>query len=198
MKFLIAPPHIKSHASDPNENNNLLAYEKAMALSARVGLYGLILVMVLWFYIAWPDTGFNFVKDRGFGFSLLVFIGIVVCNILGHELLHLMASPRCFFYANTRMAFWLRNPKWQSTFYTQHGMSMSKWEWIWINIFPFLILTVLPFLLLMFNTIPGDWVFPLGVLAATNFYGSSQDLFQAAVILRHLPSDERICAFDHD
>jgi hypothetical protein len=165
--------------------------ERLMQWGSRLGLYGMLAGVLGWAWLVFPALGLPPMLSRspvGLALSALLWtlVSVLVCT-LGHELLHLLALPARLLRPDTLLVFWRRDPVWQSTVFVKVGGPKTRGQFIWVSVFPFLVLTVLPFALLL----SGAWKPPLlvGLIAACNVYSSAVDLLQAGILARHAPRD---------
>lgn len=140
----------------------------------RVSIYSLVFTVFLWFYLAFPETIFDG--------EILEFISLLLLLIflpVIHELIHLLARPWQIFRDDTYFLMDFSQPI--SRFYMAiiPGGKITREGFIWLSLLPFLVLTVLPFVMIVTST----WPFPVlfGVLACLNFTLSTYDIYQSYV-----------------
>lgn len=118
------------------------------------------------------------------GLTLLLFLPMIVAT---HELLHLLALPQKIFHPQTKILYWFR--KTGPQFAVKVGGSVTREQWIWISLFPLLILSVLPFVLLLCG-MRLDLTF--GAIAAANAGLSSLDILKSYAQWKYRRRGERI------
>ncbi len=111
-----------------------------------------------------------------FGFSELPIL---------HEIAHLIAIPSKAFHKDTTVFF--RMDGLRSNMSIRLGGRITRNKQIWVALFPFMLLTILPFSLLLAGF---ELDFFIGVVAAGNFGASVQDIGQAIAYAIRLPNRE--------
>lgn len=165
---------------------DLADYRKLVSNATRVGAYAMLAALGIWTWLGATSLGLDQVlaiqkPQRFLVLAALVCICLFVV-MLGHEICHLIAIPTRIFHRDTTIGFWVAKPAWKSTFYVQVGGRLTRLQFIWLSLFPFLILTVLPFLWLISGRDPPSLL--IGTIAACNLYGSAVDIAQAWVIAK--------------
>ncbi|MDL5034030.1 DUF3267 domain-containing protein [Pelomonas sp. APW6] len=190
MRFLSTSPTALARAdlATPDLADDV---SQLMRHGSRLGLYGMLAGVLLWACLVFPELGLSPMLSRspgGLAISALLWTltPLLVCT-LGHECLHLLALPARLRRPDTLLVFWRRHPVWMSTVFVKIGGPKTRGQFIWISVFPFLVLTVLPFGALM----SGIWKPSLlvGVVAACNIYSSAVDLLQVYILVRRAPRD---------
>lgn len=167
--------------------------ERLMTMGSRVGLYGMLVGLLLWAWLVFPALGlppFPFVEVAGLAghaISIMCWVLIaVVASTVGHEVLHLLALPNRLARKDTLLVFWRRKPILFSTLFVKIGGDKSKLEFVWISIFPFVVLTLVPFLLAAFSDAKPPLI--VGIIAVCNIYSSSVDVLQSIVLAVKAPA----------
>lgn len=188
MKFRIGPPVVASKGMSIDDDKTLGAYQKFMLQSARVGLYSLILVFVLWGWLVFPDFGIPKFDKTNLPLLVLAivgyFFGPAVVAVFTHEFLHLIALPTRLWHRNTTAGVWLANPLWKSTFYVQTGGRLTRESFCWISVAPFVGLTLIPFVLAAISPIKPPLF--VGLIACYNAALSATDLGQTWILFTKL------------
>jgi Putative zincin peptidase len=157
-------------------------FQRAAEIATRVGAYGMPVLLGLWYALSeieWLGLGrlSNLTPLQTLVYGGLFAFTAVLVSTVGHELCHLLAMPHRLFEKNTLLGVWRATPMWKSTLYVSVGGRLTRAQFVWISVFPFLVLTIIPFLLLVFSNSPPSLFW--GGVAALNGYGSAIDLFQA-------------------
>lgn len=108
--------------------------------------------------------------------SIAAFIGLIV----GHEMVHLVALPRCGLTSATVVGFWPQ----KVTPYVSHEGELSRNRYLIVGLMPLLLLSVVPLLVgLLFAWMP-LW---LVVLSIINGFVSAGDIINAIVLVSQTP-----------
>jgi hypothetical protein len=146
-----------------------------VALSGRIGLYGMPVVMLIWIYLVFPVI---FPEQTPLPYLAIQLLCVIIFTPFIHELLHLLAWPWKIFHPDTTL--FLRRHGLHSNMAIRFGGKLTREQAIWVTALPFLLLTLLPFGLLLVGYPPPITV---GLMAALNFALSSQDLMQIIAYL---------------
>ena len=150
-------------------------FQKVLDFAGRVSIYGFPATALFWCWLAWPDL-FPENRDLPMPLFFLGGFGILLLVPLIHELLHLLAVPSKMFLKDT--LFILMRNGIRTNVMIRPGGHVSPWQFMWISIVPFLILTVLPFILLALKIYGPYW---LGFIACYNFGLSAIDMMNVVV-----------------
>lgn len=168
---LLAPEEVASH-------------RRLTAFAGRATIYGFPLAMILWIWLAWPNVLPESAPGKG---NPLIFtvqiVAILVLCPLAHEALHLLALPARLFLSDTQ--FVARLNGFRSTFFTRSGGRITREQFIWASLFPFIVLTAIPFSLLIAGN---PFVFVVGFTAAYNFALSTTDIAQVLIMFFKMPA----------
>ena len=171
--------NLETRPSTPADVNE---FQRTAEIATRIGAYGMPLLLGLWYSLSDIEyLGLNTLAHltplQTLGYvGPLAFMALLIGTI-GHELCHLLAMPQRIFDKNTVLGVWHMTPAWKSTLYVSVGGRLTRAQFVWISVFPFLVLTVLPFVLLIFSRHPPSLFW--GGVAALNGYGSAIDLFHS-------------------
>ncbi|MFM7460910.1 MAG: DUF3267 domain-containing protein [Burkholderiales bacterium] len=149
-----------------------------MRQSGRAAIYGWPTCLALWVFIVFPDVGLPSNRSELYAFFLT--IPFVFLLIFLHEIVHLLALPNRIFRAETYLAFDLNKPLLKMGLYTRIGGRITREQFIWISLLPFILLTVIPFGFAVFAETKPSIV--VGLLASANFGLSTADLMQSAIV----------------
>ncbi|MBR7782922.1 DUF3267 domain-containing protein [Undibacterium luofuense] len=186
------------------------AYKSIEKISFRMDLYIPPVLLALWIWLAFPNleawpyllptlNHFFSHPPAIFGgpgllqftlqalFSCLLAIFFIFPIVAAHELLHLLALPHKIFHPQTKLLYWFK--KTGPQFAIKVGGSVTREQWIWISLFPLLILSVLPFVLLVCG-VRLDLTF--GAVAAANAGLSSLDILKSYAQWKYRQRGERI------
>lgn len=171
--------NLEDQASTPEAVNE---FQRMVDFATRAGAYGMPLLLGLWYTLSdmeslGLDTVVGMTPLQTLGYvGTFAFIALLI-STLGHELCHLLAMPQRVFNKNTVLGVWRTTPAWKSTIYVSVGGRLTRAQFVWISVVPFLVLTVLPFVLLIFSSQPPSLFW--GGVAALNGGASAIDLFHS-------------------
>ena len=108
--------------------------------------------------------------------SIAAFVGLIV----GHEMVHLVALPKCGLTSATVVGFWPQ----KVTPYVSHEGELSRNRYVLIGLMPLLLLSVVPLLIgLLFASMP-LW---LVVLSIINGFISAGDIINVILLVSQTP-----------
>ena len=176
MHIIFNTKHIPEKKQEETLVTTLTISLKASNFLSRVGIYSLFFTVLLWFYLAYPDSIFDgVISDQALEFILLFVLLIVLPFI--HELLHLVARPWQIFRDDTYFLIDSSQPILHFYMGIVPGGRITREGYIWFSLLPFLVLTFLPFVMIVTST----WPFPVlfGFLVCQNFSLSTIDVYKA-------------------
>lgn len=184
MEFLVIKgDDLTGQATRSFSEQELKSLKRYSNFLSRVTIYGIPIVAALWLYIAFPNI-FLGNSALAFGFEMTFFL--FLCPFL-HEFLHLIAIPTKLFHPKTKIFIRIHGIK--SNISVRVGGPVNREQMIWIALFPFIFITIFPFLLLIWGA---RLDFVVGLVAAVNFGLSTQDLGQSLAWYLHCSKGEVI------
>jgi hypothetical protein len=176
MRFIVIRNIVELETQAPLTPAEILAYTKLQTIAGRATIYSIPIAFVLWFYLALPNV---YVIDKtSFWFAFQLFAPCIYTAIL-HEVVHSLALPNKLTDPNS--AFGIHINGLQTTFFFRPGGRLTREQFIWITMLPFIVLTIVPFALLATGRPLPLW---LGVLASINFGLSSLDVMKSVLLLQ--------------
>ena len=163
------------------QQNELYDYwSKLMQHSGRATIYGLPVCFALWIFIVFPDFGMPSGLSAFYAWlCALLFFPVCILLILLHEIVHLLALPNRIFRPDTYLVFDLKKPLLKMGVSTRIGGRITREQFIWISLLPFIVLTIIPFGFAIFAETKPSVV--VGLFASINFGLSTADLIQSAI-----------------
>jgi hypothetical protein len=148
----------------------LKAVARISAYTGRASIYAMPFVFALWLWISIPV---------GLGFSakpqaIAAMTTVLLFTPFVHEALHLLAVPRNTKHSETVIV--VRIAGWRSDMAVRPGSRTTRSEAVRIALTPFVILTVIPFVI---QAIWTPFNAAVGLMAAMNFALSTMDLVLA-------------------
>lgn len=164
-------------AKRPLSEEELKSYVRLTALGQRIGAYGLPFVILPWPFLQDPTKFSDFS-----GFDVAIFLLIILFGPLLHEAIHILALPNRIRLDDSMLI--VRVDGFKSGLLYRPGGALIGIQFAWMCVLPFLLLTVLPYLLTL-----GGYISSIhfGILAGYNFGLSGIDLIQAAVFTKEAP-----------
>lgn len=159
----------------------ILQYHRLMDFSGRIQIYGMPVVMIIWCLLSWPNV---FPEKGSVSIIHFVFIaaGLIIFTPFIHELLHLLSFPNKILLTDTYFITSLNGIR--SHFAVRLGGKISYLQVVWSALFPFIVLTLLPFFWLIVGLpIPLSISVWVGFIASYNFGCSTADIIIAFGLL---------------
>lgn len=157
-------------------------YRRFGELGARLSIYSFPVVASLWVWIVFPEVGLpekaTIFRDAMF---MLLMIGLLP---VAHELLHLLALPGRLLRSDTRLFIDVRQSFFRIGMAARIGGKLSREQFVWVSVLPFLVLTGIPFAWALLAAHKPSLI--IGLAACLNFSLASVDLMQVYLLLRHV------------
>jgi len=166
------------------------AYAAFMRQSGRIAIYAWPAALILWIYLVFPDVGLSLGKSDAY--ELIAIIPLLLLLIILHEFIHLIALPHKILHKETSLVVNVGGPILHWNLAIKFGGSLSRNQFIWSTLLPFMLLSAAPFLLAAFSSVKPPLA--VGILAAANVGLSVADIMQATLILTHVRSNQRFGA----
>lgn len=164
------------------------------AIVERAGLYAVPVVLLVWFLsMTHADPWFDQLGERSVisvaVYAFLSFAIAIIVTIVIHEILHLLALPTRMFHESTVAGIYVTSRVWWSMPFVRLGGRLTRAQFVWTSLLPFLVLTVVP---LFVHVLGYPLPFIVGFIAAVNANFSAIDVAHAVLILRGGPPSEII------
>ena len=145
--------------------------ESTFMMSVIASVIGVVLFVALYFVILWRVPSYDFFATPG---SLIAMLLALAASV-PHEFMHAMwFREDLYMYSNLR----------QGMLFVVGPEDMGKWRFIWMSVFPALVLGVLPFVAFLLNP---AWT-GLGVFGAMSFVAASGDFINVFNALMQMPA----------
>lgn len=166
----------------------VLAHTKFMKQTGRIAFYVWPIASMLWIYIVFPDIGLSTEKSAIYE---LIFIPFFVFLAIGlHELVHLIALPHKIFHKDTCLVLNKGTSFLHMNLAIKWGGTMSRNQFIWSSLLPFILLSVIPYLTAIFLMQKPSLA--IGMAAAANVSFSVTDIAQAILLLKYVPANQTL------
>ncbi|MFO0157439.1 MAG: DUF3267 domain-containing protein [bacterium] len=176
MRFIVIRNVAELKTQTPLPAAEVLAYTKLQIVAGRATIYSIPIAIVLWIYLALPHV---YVIDKtSFWFALQLFAPCIYTAFL-HEIVHGLAIPTKLTHPDTAFGIHLQGLR--SYVFFRPGGRITREQFIWMSILPFIVLTVIPFTLLASGHSLPLW---LGLLASINLGLSSLDVMKSVLLLK--------------
>lgn len=174
MKIKVIKGSEVSVARRPLSDREVKDYLRLITLGERVGAYGFPLVVLPWPFLQKPIE-----NPSVHWFDIFIFLLIVFVTPIIHEFIHALALPLRI--ARNDSVIFIKVDGFRSGLFYRPGGGLIGIQFAWMCLLPFLVLTVLPYLLML-----GGYINSIhfGILAGYNFGLSGIDLIQAVIVLK--------------